>query len=694
MMSSFGRCCLVGFLGLGLAVLARADVSVPAFFSDHAVLQKSDKVPIWGKAPAGEKVTVTLDKATASATAGDDGKWKVELNLHSEGPGPYSLVVQGKNLLTFTDVLVGEVWVCGGQSNMDFPLGAFPVAKTEVPQSANPLLRQFKVKFNPSPVPVDDVQGKWVEASPETSGQFSAVGYFFGKKLQKTLGVPVGLMNDCLGGTVIETWMSAEALASDPDLKAGADKAQKDRKAFDDFGTQYIAWQKQYGREDHPAADPNTFADPGINTSDWKPVTLPGTFSAAGLPDAGAIWIRKTVPVPGSPGTDILPNKGIDLYLDDVRDSDDVYWNGKKIGSSPVTATNHRYGIHPNLVQPADSTLAVRVFNPAGGAGIARDTASLFKGRFQGNHLMLTGQWLAKAEYALPPLDATAQAALPIRPKVPYDPQNVAAYLFNGMINPIIPYAIAGVIWYQGEGNYNHGYQYRTEFPALINDWRAKWGQGNFPFYFCQIANNHGHPTVPVDDPAAELREAQTMTLSVPNTGEAILIDIGEENNIHPADKMDVGDRLARIALANTYGEKVVYSGPVYDSMTIEGDKVRLHFQHAEGGLVVKPLPATYQPLSTDPKTVPVVRNTPDSELEGFAICGDDRQWKWANAKIDGDTVLVWSTDVPKPVAVRYAWAFNPWCNLYNGAGLPAGPFRTDDFPLLSLKLRYGDPAH
>ncbi len=674
-------------IGLGLTV--QADVTVPALFSDHAVLQKAEKVPVWGKAEPGEAVTVTLDKATASATAGADGKWKALLDLQAEGPGPYSLTVQGKNLLSFADILVGEVWVCGGQSNMDFPLSAFPVAKEEVPKSANPLLRQFKVKATPSAVPLEDVQGHWVEASPETSGQFSATGYFFGKQMQKELGVPVGLLKDCVGGTMIETWMSPDALAVDPEVKAGAEKAQRDRLAFDEYGMKYLEWQKQQGREDHPPGDPQAFAAPGIDTSDWKPVTLPGLFATAGLPEAGAIWIRKNIPVPSA---DIHPKKGIDLYLGNIHDSADIYWNGKKFASSPVTATNHRFMVRPNLVIAGDSVLAVRVFCPGSGAGITPETGT-YAGRFQGNHFMLKGEWLAKAEYELPPLDAAARATLPPKPEVPYDPQNVASYLFNGMINPIIPYGIKGVIWYQGEGNWNHGFQYRAEFPALIKDWRAKWGQGDFPFYFCQIANNHPPSSVPGDDIAAELREAQGMALSLPQTGQAILIDIGEQDNIHPANKMDVGDRLARLALSHSYGKKLTSSGPVYQSMAVESEKVRLRFGSTDGGLVAKPMGATYQPLSTDPKTLPLVRNSPESELEGFAICGEDQVWKWALGKIDGDTVLVWNPEVPKPVAVRYAWAFNPLCNLYNGGGLPAGPFRTDDFPLLSAKARYGTPG-
>ena len=671
------------FSSLFFVISAHADVMLPALFSDHAVLQKSERVPVWGKAAPGEAVTVTLGKATASSATGPDGRWRVLLNLKTEGAEPRELVVQGRNRLVVSDVLVGEVWLCGGQSNMAYPLSAIPSSKEEMPKSANPMLRQFLVKFRTSPVPVDEVEGKWSVADPKTVGGFTAVGYFFGKNLQQQLHVPVGLLNDSVGGTFIETWMSREALDGDPGVKVCADRARADRVAFDRYVADYKTWQAQHGREDHPAADPQAYAAPGVDTKDWKPVTLPGSLAAAGLSDAGAIWIRKKVPVPASP--DIVVNKSIDLYLGEIRDFADVYWNGKKIASSDLTDVTHRYGIRFNLVQAGEATLAVRIFNPAKGAGIL-DTG----GRFQGNHFMLKGEWLAKAETALPPLSASALSALPVRPSAaPYDPQNVASYLFNGMINPVIPYAIRGVIWYQGEGNWNRGYQYRTEFPLLIKDWRAKWGQGDFPFYYCQVANLSAHAAKPGNNEQAELREAQSMALALPNTGQAILIDIGEENNIHPANKVDVGDRLARIALARDYGKNVVYSGPVYAGMTVEGGKIRVKFTHGDGGLVAKPMPAVYQPLSNEPRTVPLVRNSPEGEVEGFAICGDDGKWKWATAKIDGSTVLVWSAEVAKPVAVRYAWASNPFCNLYNGGGLPAGPFRTDDIPMISGKKSY-----
>lgn len=661
----------------------RADVTLPRIFSDHAVLLKSESVPVWGKGTPGEAVTVTLEKSSAQTVVGDDGKWKTVLNLKDAGPGPYELVVQGKNTLTVRDVLVGEVWFCSGQSNMDFPLGSFPVAKTEVPNSANPNLRQFLVKRMPSADPLDDVEGEWMAASPATAGKFSAVAYFFGKNLQKELAAPVGLINSALGGTMIEAWMSNDALASDPVVKAGAEKAQNDRRAFDHYADLYAAWQKKYGREDRKQGDPAAFAGLDVDTSDWKTVTLPGFLAEAGLPEAGAIWVRRKVPAPSQP--DIAPKKFVDMFLDNIQDSNEVYWNGRRVGSSPVDSVVHRYGVKGDLVNDGDNVVALRIFSACESGGVAPGGQ-----RFQGNHVSFKGEWLAKVEYAFPPLDEAAKAEFPKRPATPIDSQNVAGYLYNSMVYPLIPYAVRGVIWYQGEGNWNRGYQYRAEFPAMITDWRAKWGRGDLPFYFCQIANLGGHSRQPEKTSMfAEVREAQSMALTLPNTGQAVLIDLGEEENIHPADKMSVGDRLARIAFAQTYGKDIVYSGPVFDSMTVEGDKARVRFKHAAPGLVARPLPESYAPSSQSSRMVPLVRNSPQSEIEGFAICGEDKKWEWASAKIEGDTVIVWSDAVPKPVAVRYAWAQNPFCNLYNAAGLPANPFRTDDFPLASRNAKY-----
>ncbi len=299
------------------------------------------------------------------------------------------------------------------------------------------------------------------------------------------------------------------------------------------------------------------------------------------------------------------------------------------------------------------------------------------------------GPTVSKVEYALAaPAPDKPAPQFPAAPSV--SPENTATYLYNGMINPILSYAISGAIWYQGESNAGRAYQYRTAFPLMITDWRKHWGQGDFPFYFVQVANYQPKASAPGESGWAELREAQNMALKLPNTGQAVIIDAGESDDIHPRNKAIVGQRLARIALARDYGEKdLVYSGPTYKSMKVDGSKVRLSFDHIGGGLVAKELPATYLKKYLTNETATLVRNTPSSELEGFAVCGDDKKWSWADAKIDGNEVVVWSDKVPNPIAVRYGWADNPTCNLYNKGGLPASPFRTDDFPGVTINGKY-----
>ncbi|PAW78906.1 MAG: hypothetical protein B9S32_05870 [Verrucomicrobia bacterium Tous-C9LFEB] len=666
---------------------AFANVSLPPFFSDHAVLQKAAKVPIWGKADPGEKVTVAVGDAKAEAVADAQGKWRVNLDLHDKAYGPYELVAEGKNRVVATDVVVGEVWLCSGQSNMEFTLKQADNAAQEIPASANPLLRHFHAKYVATSTPQETTEGKWELASPQTSGGFTAVGYFFGKKLQQTLNVPVGLLHTSWGATPVEAWTSVDSLSTVPDLKETTDKLLKDEATLpqrqQDYLAQYAAWEKKYNREDKPAPIA-AFVAPTIDVNEWKKVTLPGDLAAAGVPDHGAIWVRRTVTVPPE-----LSNRDWALDLAIIHDFDEVYWNGEKRGATtPQTpgANDHRlYYVPGPLVKAGDNVLAIRIFAPKGGAGISNSSAG-----FHGLFVSFAGEWLAKVEKELSPLDAEGKATYPVQPTKLPNPQKMPGHLFNGMIHPFIPYAIRGVIWYQGEGNAGRAYQYRTSMPLLVKDWRRQWGAGDFPFYLCQLASYGNKKKEPGESDMAELREAQTLTtLTVPNTGEAVLVDIGEDADIHPRNKKDAGERLAFVALSQTYGQNVPFSGPLYQSMVVEGDKVRISFKHVEGGLVAKPLPDRYQPTTLHPQTVPLVRNSPQSELEGFAICGEDQKWKWAEATIQGDTVIVSSPDVPKPVAVRYAWANSPLCNLTNRAGLPAVPFRTDDFPPITLNRKF-----
>jgi len=658
---------------------ASAAVKLPAIISDHMVLQKAGKVPIWGKADPGEEVTVTIDGKTAKAVAGPDSRWMASLNLENSAPGPFVMTVEGKNKLSISDVVVGEVWIASGQSNMVFLLRATTGGKDEAAQSANPLLRFFLVSKTASPEPQGDTEGRWLAAAPETSGEFCATGYYFGKNLQRELQVPVGVVQSSWGGTPVEAWISPKAIDSVPALKTARERLWAADREYPQLKKTFVEgmtkWTKDNNREDRRPSDVSTFAGMDVSPEGWVPVKIPGPVAGGGLPQAGTVWLRKDITVRNT-GENVQLNLPIDGY-------DSVYWNGSLIKQTTFqnfsgSRAVRKYDIPPDKLKEGRNVLAIRLYEPVGPAEF---TAPPLAGLTP-----LSGEWSAKPEYAFPPLEAEKSAPKP--PADPVSPNHVASYLFNGMIAPILPYAMSGVVWYQGETNADRAWQYRTAFPLLISDWRKQW-QREFPFYFCQLANFKPKKPVPEESSWAELREAQSQALKLPNTGEAVLIDIGEAADIHPKNKKDVGDRLAKIALANHYGRKIPFSGPVYQSMKIEGGKIRLTFAPGAGGLVAKPLPATYDVKTIAGKTAPLVRNSPASELEGFSIRGADRKWVWANAKIDGNSVVVWSDEVANPVAVRYAWADNPTCNLYNEAGLPAAPFRTDDDPAVTKDAVY-----
>lgn len=701
----FRKLCSFLILSSLLSGFVHADVRLTRIISDNMVLQKSDKTAVWGWADPGEDVTVTLDTQSAKTKADAAGKWRVLLNLSHSAPGPFPMTVSGKNQLTVANVAVGEVWVTAGQSNMEFALKNALGGPEEVAQSSNPLLREFIVPRGGKPEPADDCVGKWIVADPQSSGDFSAVGYFFAKKLQGELKVPVGFICAAMGGTGCEQWTSSEGLDADPELKAGKDltiqastQLTTERKQYPDSFTQ---WLKQNNREDQPSPNPAAFAVPDVPATGWTTVPLPGPVAAAGLPSAGTFWLRKDVTLTAG---NIPPADGKFYFSFNAgaNDYETVYWNGEKVfeslpknRSAPINYAHRVVMIPLNLLKEGRNVLALRFFSPVQAPQLTGDPKP------HGNTVdiaapPLAGDWQVKAEFPLPVATPAALAALPPDPYdafakvVPFNTPT-ACQLFNAMINPITPYTIVGVVWYQGESNVGRAYQYRIAFPLLIQDWRAHWKEGDFPFYFCQLANLGQLSAVPVPSNLAELRESQSLTLKLPNTGQAILIDLGEATNLHPRDKKDVGERLALIALARNYGQKISYSGPTYESMKIEADKIRVFFQHADGGLVAKPLSDIGKIYATaTPAKIPAVPTNPNSELQGFAICGADHKWVWADAAIDGADVVLSSAQVPQPLAIRYGWDGNPTCNLYNKADLPASPFRTDDFPLGTAAVRYG----
>jgi sialate O-acetylesterase len=649
---------------------ARADVRVPSLIGDNMVLQQGRKDRVWGWAAPGERVSVTFQNRTARTTADQQGRWQVLVGPFKSG-GPYTLTVAGANTLTFKNVLVGDVWVCSGQSNMEWILqnaqgGAQDAAAADFPE-----IHLFTVQKKTSDKPLEDVQGRWVVMTPKDAASFSAVGFYFGRELYRRLKIPLGLIHTSWGGTPAEAWTSRAALAADPEFKAILERYDKELADLPRLRSEYAgrlaAWEKQYAVQDEGNKGEGLgYAKPDLDLAGWKKMRLPQFWENAGLNLDGSIWFRRDVEVPSS-----WSGRDLTLSLGPVDDYDTTYFNGARVGSTDATTPDaysvpRVYKIPGSLVRAGRNVVAVRVFDRMGGGGFgaAPGVMSLApEGASKGEAVSLDGQWDYKEEHAVTqkPVDYSNYPGPPPGPSN----QNNPSVLYNAMLAPLTPYSIRGVIWYQGESNAGRAYQYRKLFPAMIRDWRAAWGEADFPFYFVQLANWKARKQDSIDSEWAELREAQLMTLkSVPHTGMAVTIDIGNPDDIHPRDKLDVGQRLARWALVEDYHQKLEESGPLYDSQTIEGDRVRLRFKHAAG-------------LKTRDGTAPV----------GFFVAGDDRKFHPAEARIEGDSVVVWSRDVPRPVAVRYAWADNPANNLYNGDGLPASPFRTDDWPGLTAGM-------
>lgn len=638
-------------------VCVRAEVRLPAIVGDNMVLQQGMKVRIWGSANAGEHVTVMFAGKSYNTAADANGRWQVWLEPLKSG-GPSDLIVKGENLLTIKNVLVGEVWICSGQSNMEWPLSNTFNAKEAMDQANYPEIRLFQVAHRTAAAPLTDVEGHWVVTTPEEAAQFSAVGYFFGRELYQRLKVPIGLIHTSWGGTPAEAWTSREALSSLPELKPILERYEASLNAPAQTKEAYARAMAQWEEQNLYVDAGNKgeawgYAAPNVAADGWATMELPKQLEAAGLEIDGAVWFRKELQLPES-----WAGKDLVLNLPAIDDFDVTYFNGTKIGSTGKETPNshdvlRKYPVPGSLVRAGSNVIAVRVFDHAGEGGFGRGEMSIGPNG-DARPISLRGAWDYKVELALEPKrpnwDSRPQALGAVN-------QNSPSVLFNAMLAPLVPFAIRGAIWYQGESNAGRAYQYRTLFPLMIRNWRSAWGH-DFPFYFVQLANWRARKTEPADSDWAELREAQFMTLREPHTGMAVAIDIGDGDDLHPRNKLDVGRRLAAWALARTYNQHVAPSGPLFDRFSIDGDKVRISFKHATG-----------------------LKTNDDGPVKGFAIAGADRRYVWANARIEGNTVVVSSPQIKKPVAVRYGWADNPVVNLYNNADLPASPFRTDDWP-------------
>jgi sialate O-acetylesterase len=635
---------------------------LPAVFSDHLVLQRNCPIPVWGWAAPGSAVSVTLAGQTARATVDDAGRWMAVLPALPAG-GPYELVVSGSDTLRLQDVLIGEVWVCSGQSNMEWPVSLANNAAEEIAAATCPQMRLFQVPKVTAEAPVTDVAGAWTVCSPETIASFSAVGYFFGRSLHAELEVPVGLINSSWGGTVAEAWTSREALHAEPVVRPLIESYEAQLPHLEEAMARYqealAAFELQSTAQDNDNQGyPAGWADPAVDNGTWPTMALPQSWQSAGEAMSGVLWFRREVDLPAEwLGHDLV------LSIGACDKSDQTYVNNTLVGSLSIAddpnawSTPRVYTVPAALVRPGTNLIAVRVFSHIYQGGMTGPAAIMHlcpADLPEATPLALHGDWQYRIEQNFGPMGSP--------PPMPFGPGNPNApcALFNGMIAPLVPYAMRGAIWYQGESNADRGKQYQTLLPAMIRDWRTRWALGDFPFLIVQLANYMAVKEQPGESRWAELREAQLFTAQrVPNVGLAVIIDIGEAADIHPRNKQEVGRRLALNALATTYGAALPYSGPLYRELRVEAGALRLLFDHVEAGLVCQ-----------------------GERLTAFAIAGEDRRFVWADARIDGDTIVVASPQVPAPVAVRYGWTENPACTLYNTAGLPASPFRTDDWPV------------
>lgn len=655
----------------GLFPAAAQDLALGAVFTDHMVVQRDELAAFWGAAAPGAVVRVALAGASAETVADSGGRWRVDLPAMPAG-GPHEAVVRsGETSLRLADVLVGDVWICSGQSNMAWPVfnGAIGAARGEAEVAAAdwPGIRLLSIAREGASQPQEDaITPGWRVCSPETAGGFSAVGYFFGRALHRELGVPIGLVNASYGGTMAETWMSAEGLRRVPSLAALMDGITADPEALtrfrEAFDARFAAWLADLEANDGGLGRWNAAE---FDDGDWDAMTLPALWERAGHPGLdGLVWFRKDVAIPdGWAGRDLR------IRLGAVNDRLTLWVNGVCIEAWAHNAQTEAGFLIPSaLVRPGRNVVAARVYDMGGPGGLYGDAEDYWirpEAAPQAEALALAGPWRYRVGF-----EAKDYPAIPGPPPFHPDNPNTPSSLYNGMIAPLTALPVRGVIWYQGEANVKRAAEYGKAFPALIADWRAHWDRPALPFLFVQLANYLERSETPGDDPWAELREAQASALTLPRTAMAVTIDIGDGADIHPLNKQDVGERLALAARATAYGEDVAYSGPVFAGASAEGGAMRVRFRHADGGLTTRDGAAP----------------------RGFAVAGEDRVFHWAEARIDGESVIVSSAAAPRPVAVRYGWAANPDCTLYNGAGLPAAPFRSDDWPLstagATLELR------
>lgn len=647
-------------------------LKLPAIFSDNMVLQQNTEVTFWGKAEPGSDVTIRTDWNEKDVTTTDDnGNWSLKIKTPSADGGEYQVnISSGEEEINYENVLIGEVWLGSGQSNMEMPLRGWPPNDTimhsekVIAEADNPKIRLFTVARAFSHKPEFDCTGEWLECTPATAADFSATAYFFGKKLYEELNVPIGLIHSSWGGTPVEAWIGKEYIGkveaykeTVANLSNSVGEIEKYNAWLKDHETIDVSVKGEDTRWENLELGDELVPSPDYNVDDWKTMNLPALWenTELGIFD-GVVWFRKNVEIP----TEWI-NKDLILELGPIDDMDRTYVNGQLVGShekSGFWQIDRVYEIPAEIVNDENLTIAVRVLDNQGGGGIYGDKEKLnLHPANSDEKISLTGEWkyLPAAEFKgmlfyvfdieTEEYYSSPEVSVDLSPYTP-------TALYNAMIDPLVPFTIRGAIWYQGESNVGNPAAYETLFPMMIKNWRDVWKVGDFPFYYVQIAPyDYGE-----DSESQKLREAQLKTLSVPNTGMAVTLDIGNPKNIHPANKLDVGNRLARWALAKTYNKDIDFSGPIYKSMEVKEGKAVLTFDYVDQ-LIYKPEVGTAE----------------------FLIAGEDKEFKKAKVEIDGNKLILSHPEVSNPAVARYAWSNTDSATLFDENGLPASSFRTDE---------------
>ena len=623
-------------------------VKLPKLISDGIVLQRNTEIPIWGWASNNEEITVSFNKKKYKTKASKTGKWEITLPKMKAG-GPYKMTISGKNSIDVNDILIGDVWLCAGQSNMVHQLDIHDVRYADEIKNANyPEIRHYKVPTTTSisGEKEDLTGGVWQKAIGEQVRPFSAVSYFFAKKIYEKYHIPIGLINASVGGTPIEAWIPEEGYKNFPEMmniineNRDPEFLNKQKRKLSNFSP------TSPKVKDKGLLDSLKWYDINFTPKNWRTINIPGYWEDQGISNLdGVVWYRKEINIPAN-----MTNKPARVFLGRIVDADELYINGEKVANTTYQYPQRRYHIPSNILKPGKNTFVVRVTNNGGKGGFVPDKPYYIVA--ENDTIDLKGYWKYKVAEVFKPRKFYGQRNNIRR----INPQNEPTSLYNAMVAPFKQISVKGILWYQGESNSGQPEKYKDYMITLINSWRTVFKNNDIPFIYAQLPNYMDVSYLPSESNWAKLRESQLEALEVPNTAMTVNIDLGEWNDIHPDNKKDVGERMALAGLKLAYKENVVYSGPLYNDYKIEGNKVIISFTHIGSGLTTND----------------------NEELSEFAIAGEDKQYVWAKTKIKDNKVIVWNDEVPNPKYVKYAWADNPDNpNLYNKEGLPASPFRT-----------------